>query len=263
MVLFRENGPFQIVTDIQDRERRFMQCPPRAVTAFARWTHRSESDLADRIVVLNQASRDQFVTAGYPVSKLRVVRPGITVGRLLRARGQQTIRFLFVASDPFRKGIRVLLAAWDRLRLRRAELMIVAPNELLQSPPVLRYLVSNPSIRLEWFVPNRRLQWLDEAIDCHVLPTFEDGFPTAVAEGMGRGRPAIVSRAAGISEIIHHGQSGLVVQTGSVTALASAMQWVSDHRGRLATMGEAAYETARQHPWSLFAQRLVACVEEP
>lgn len=262
MILVRENGPIEVVTTIQDRERRLMKCPPRSVTAFVRWTHRSESERADRIVVLSEASRGQFVAAGYPASKLRVVRPGIKVGRLLRARNQQTIRFLFVGSDPFRKGIRVLLAAWDRLRLRRAELMVVAPNELLQSPQVLRSLVSNPSIRVESFVPNRWLHRLDDNIDCHVLPTFEDGFSNMVAEGMGRGRPAIVSRAAGVSELIEHGRTGLIVDTGSVTALADAMQWVSEHRARLGTLGEAAYEAARQHPWSLFERRLVACLEE-
>ena len=112
-------------------------------------------------------------------------------------------------------------------------------------------------------MPNRWLHQLDETIDCHVLPTFEDGFSTTIAEGMGQGRPAIVSRAAGVSELIEHGRSGLVVRTGSVTALAHAMQWVSDHRSRLATMGEAAYETARQHPWSHVRAANSACLEEP
>jgi glycosyltransferase involved in cell wall biosynthesis len=78
---------------------------------------------------------------------------------------------------------------------------------------------------------------------------------------MGRGIPAIVSSATGVSDLIVHGENGYVVESGSVSDLAQVLARVSDERDRLPVLGEAALETARRYPWRRFETGLVDCIE--
>jgi glycosyltransferase involved in cell wall biosynthesis len=111
------------------------------------------------------------------------------------------------------------------------------------------------------FMPYREFQALSDQVDCLVLPSLEDGFAFAVSEGMGRGIPAIVSSATGVSDLIVHGENGYVVESGSVSDLAQVLARVSDERDRLPVLGEAALETARRYPWRRFETGLVDCIE--
>jgi glycosyltransferase involved in cell wall biosynthesis len=57
----------------------------------------------------------------------------------------------------------------------------------------------------------------------HALPSLREGCPMAVLEAMGRGIPNVVSRIAGMAELIEHGRSGLLVEPDDPQALADAL----------------------------------------
>jgi glycosyltransferase involved in cell wall biosynthesis len=219
---------------------------------MAVWRHRQEERLADLVLVHSHASARQFLAHGWPEQALAVVRLGFTATRP-RARGHRDrLRFLFLGTDPFRKGIGVLLEAWDALRPRGAELRCLVDTEVLRSERLLRILVRNPNVDVRPLVtPAQVAREYDEA-DCQVLPSLEEGFAVAVADGMGRGLPAIVSAASGVAEVLTDRRDGFVVETGSCEALREAIAEACDDRTALERMGHAAFETARSRPWSRF-----------
>ena len=61
------------------------------------------------------------------------------------------------------------------------------------------------------------------AIDIHVHASLFDSLPISIAEGMSFGKPAVVTSAGGIPEIVQHGITGLVVPPGDPAALAAAL----------------------------------------
>ena len=263
-ILHRQSAPLEIGLDLVNRER--ARCGVALITAppIEVWRHRQESELADTILVESSVSRDLFVRAGYPAGKLRVLPPGIDVPARpspSRAGGRDRLRFLFVGTEPFRKGVRLLFEAWARIRPARAELICVAGPEVLTSRALLRILVAHPEIVVRPLLPYRAFLTLCDGVDCLVLPSLEDGFPYAVAEGMGRGRPAIVSTANGVRDLIADGENGYLVESGSIGDLAQVLARVLDERRRLPALGEAALETARRYPWRRFEAGLVECVE--
>jgi glycosyltransferase involved in cell wall biosynthesis len=101
-------------------------------------------------------------------------------------------------------------------------------------------------------VPHAQVAREYAAADCQILPSLEDGFGLAVADGMGRGLPAIVSAATGVSELLTDRRDGFVVESGSAEALRDAIAEACDDRVGLERMGHAAFETARRRPWSRF-----------
>lgn len=60
-------------------------------------------------------------------------------------------------------------------------------------------------------------------IDIHAHASLFDSLPISIAEGMSLGKPAVVTAAGGIPEIVSHQQTGLVVPAGDADALASAV----------------------------------------
>ena len=51
-----------------------------------------------------------------------------------------------------------------------------------------------------------------------------DIFPTVIAEAMASGKPVVSTTVAGIPELVANGETGLLVPSGEVHALADAME---------------------------------------
>lgn len=67
-----------------------------------------------------------------------------------------------------------------------------------------------------------------------------EGLPKTVIEAMAQSIPAVVSDAGGMPELVVHGESGWVVESGSVPALSSALQHAWRQRESLPAMGRLA-----------------------
>jgi glycosyltransferase involved in cell wall biosynthesis len=247
--------------EVSDAERARCGLPPRPVPSIDLWRHRQELRLAEVVVVPSQVARRRYADAGYDARKIRAIPLGVELGRP-RPQPAGPLRFLFVGTEPFRKGVRVLFEAWDRARPRGATLVALVSDEALASPILLRHAVRSPGIDMRRLIWRRKLD--DEYARAHwqLLPSLEDGFSFAVAEGMALGVPAIVSTETGVCDLIADGENGRVVTAGSIEELADAITSCCDSPGALGPLGEAAYETARCIPWSLYERRIADLVEE-
>lgn len=256
-ILRRGNGPFANMVAQENRERALCGVPRNVHEPLEYWRNARECELADEIVVPSNAPLKLFLEAGYPADKLRFVTVGMPAPERVRPRHARILRFLFVGTNPFRKGIRLLLEAWDALQPRDAELVCIVNTEVLLSPLLLRYLVRNPNITVKPLMPLRELQREYLQSDCQVLPSLEDGFAVAVAEGMALGKPAIVSMNTGIRDTLTHLEDGYIVPTGSVPKLKQALAYFCTHREKILTMGAAAQETTRQYSHARYQQAMV------
>lgn len=259
-VLVRGNGPPEVVRAIVARERELCGLQPLPSLPVEAWRGAREEELAEVLLVHSRATARLYATHGVPADRLRIVPCGFTVSRPRRRGRRERLRLLFLGTDPMRKGIRILLEAWSALRPRNAELVCLADTEVLRSQHVLRILVRCPEVSVRPLVPHRDVAREYAAADCQILPSLEDGCPVAIGDGMGRGLPAIVSEEAGVSELITDGRDGLIVETGSVDALAEAIGRVCDQPGILERMGAEAFETARRRPWSQYESEIADLV---
>jgi glycosyltransferase involved in cell wall biosynthesis len=66
-------------------------------------------------------------------------------------------------------------------------------------------------------------------------------------ESMAVGTPVVASALGGLSEIIEHGVSGLLVPPGDPSALAVALDALWSDRSGVAAMGQRAWGYAREH----------------
>jgi UDP-glucose:(heptosyl)LPS alpha-1,3-glucosyltransferase len=116
-----------------------------------------------------------------------------------------------------------------------------------------------------------RLHWLGHVADlgavrphCDVLlhPTIYDTFGLAVAEGMADGLPVIVSRNAGIVELVTHRESGWIIDSLTTGDITNALvQLAADTRFQ-SDIGKAAAEVARARSWDLVADETLRAYRE-
>lgn len=260
-ILRRSSAPFETMVVCRNRERELCGLPPLVFEPLEYWRNTRESALADEIIVPGRASQRLFLEGGYSADKVRVIPLGMPAPQPVRPRRARILRFLFVATDPFRKGIRLLFEAWDALQPHHAELVCIAGQEIFGSPLLLRYLVRNPTITVKPFMPPRKLKREYLNSDCQVLPSLEDGFSVAVADGMTLGKPAIVSTETGIADTLTHLENGYLVPAGSVTKLKQALAYFCTHRASIAAMGAAAQETAHAYSYARYQQAIVDLIQ--
>ena len=79
-----------------------------------------------------------------------------------------------------------------------------------------------------------------------VLPSIcYENQPFSILEAFAAGKPVIASDLGGITELVKHGERGLLVKPGDPQALAEAMRWAVAHRPRMKEMGRNAGQYAR------------------
>jgi UDP-glucose:(heptosyl)LPS alpha-1,3-glucosyltransferase len=180
---------------------------------------------------------------GVPAEKIAVIpngvdgaefKPAAEARGLIRnqlglAEGDYTL--LFCGTGFRRKGLDYAVAAVDRVPSAR---LVVAGEGRARSHPRVLHLGRRTDVA-----------HLYAAADAFILPTLYDPFPNAALEAMASGIPVIVSRVAGVSEIIE-GDSLVVEEASDVAALAEAVRRLEDPAVRK-PMGEAARRKALQY----------------
>ncbi len=195
---------------------------------------RSALPIPDRLLCVAAALRADVVARyGVEPERARTVRNGIEVeafapdaARRARVRRRLAVPdaqavLLFSGRLTAVKGVAVLLGA-----LRR-----------IAAPPRVWIAGDGPErARLEAQaagLPVTFLGWRDDvadllrAADGLVLPSFHEGLPLAVLEGMAAGLPVLATAVAGTPEAVVHGETGFLVPPGDEAALAGAIEaWI-------------------------------------
>ncbi len=81
--------------------------------------------------------------------------------------------------------------------------------------------------------------------DLLLLPSFEEGFPNSLLEGMALGLPVISTPVDGIPELVVDGVTGVLTPPGDAAGLAAAIGSLLGDAGRRRALGEAGRARAR------------------
>ncbi len=92
--------------------------------------------------------------------------------------------------------------------------------------------------------PSEIPAWIS-AMDVIVHPSYREGLPRAVVQGMLKQKPVIAYDVDGAREVCQHERTGLLVKAGDSRALRAAAQWMIDHPNERRVMGERGREVVR------------------
>jgi glycosyltransferase involved in cell wall biosynthesis len=97
------------------------------------------------------------------------------------------------------------------------------------------------------------------AVDAVAVPsTRPDPFPNAALEAAAAGVPVVAAAHGGLPEMLHDGETGVLVPPGEPAALASALRSLADDPGRARRIGAAAADDVAAR---FSAERMLAAVQ--
>jgi glycosyltransferase involved in cell wall biosynthesis len=232
---------------------------------FARRYERrcAEIALADVVIANSEVTRQSHIRAGADPAKIVAVPlappPPIAAVRKPADGRNRPLSGIWAGAVTLGKGGHYFLDAWRNLAAgKHAQARIYGriglPDRLLRA--------AQPGLQLMGSVPQTELFDAFERADILVFPTLADGFGMVVAEAFSRGLPVITTDRAGASDLVEHGQNGLIVPASDAAALTDALRWCLDNREALYRMRFRAIETAGRWQWPDYRRRLIAAVSE-
>jgi glycosyltransferase involved in cell wall biosynthesis len=85
------------------------------------------------------------------------------------------------------------------------------------------------------------------ALDIFVLPSLSEGLPMSVLEAMACGLPVVATRVGGITEVVVHGHTGLLVPSQAVQQLAAALETLVQQPAMRVTLGRQGRQRVVEH----------------
>ncbi len=184
-----------------------------------------------RYIVLNQLCRDKFIAGGFPFDLLRI-KPNFVDSAnepewVFRSGG------IFIGRLSEEKGLKVLAEALSQLP--DSQIDVYGKGDL-QS-----YVEATSSFNYKGFHAADELQaCLRQAAYLVVPSTGVESFGLVAIEAFAAGTPVIASANGGLQEIVVHGKTGFLVESGNTDALARAIAFAEDHPDEMKVMGRAA-----------------------
>ncbi len=176
--------------------------------------------------------------------------------------------FIFIGRLLYDKGITEFVAAARRIRAQnpKADFWVLGEldydNLAAVSEALLTDWIETGVIKYYGNVADVRPYIADA--DVVVLPSYREGMPRAILEGVSMGKAVITTDAAGCRETVEEGQNGFLVPVKSVTKLANSMQLFCDMSAEaLAEMGvKSRLKAVQEFDQAIINQTIVQIVEQ-
>jgi glycosyltransferase involved in cell wall biosynthesis len=239
----------------------------------AAWSRRGFWERIRGVVTDSQWSADQCVLAGAPSDWVHAIHPPAWSGSAPpgagATRGAPLHRVGFVGQIEPRKGVVELIeAAGTFLRERpRASLTIIGeppPGQDAYAEAVRSAVATSEvgdRIQLAGFRSDAAGRMVE--FDLIVVPSLAEPFGTVAAEAAAAGVAVVASDVGGLSEVVAHGETGLLAAPGEPQELAAAVGTLLDDRDALRSFGERALARAQAlFSPAAYAERLDAVLRE-
>ncbi|MEA2223979.1 MAG: phosphatidyl-myo-inositol alpha-mannosyltransferase, partial [Solirubrobacteraceae bacterium] len=170
------------------------------------------------------------------------------------------LRIVFVGQAVERKGLPVLLRAFEALREHIPSTLHVVGVDAEQLAPLMldgRDVVAHGKCS-----DAEKLRVLADA-DVLCAPSVGgESFGTVLTEAFALGTPVVASDIAGYRDVVQHGVNGLLVPRGDATALAEVLRDLALDPGRRGALADAASASAPRYAWPRVAAEVLAAYED-
>jgi glycosyltransferase involved in cell wall biosynthesis len=223
-------------------------------TLLAVTSHKMEQDLER---CFGRKGRMALVYNGVDLDQMNPARR-----ESLREKARRDLRLsdgefaiLLIGNDWKKKGLRCLIEAVGSLGIPDLRILVVGHDESFSYDEILRRNGLENRMTILPIVP--QVESYYAAADMYAGPSLEDSFAIPPLEAMACGLPVIVSRQAGVSELVRHGVDGFVLEDPTDSRqLAELIQRIYASADLRREVGVRAEATARRYTWQRNAEEM-------
>lgn len=221
-----------------------------------RWTSR----MANRVICVSQTVADYAIQQiGIPAAKISTIPNGIDPANFLHMPDQAGARrklrlplhvpiVAAVGRPRPVKGYSYLIEAWRQISVQFPQAHLVflgdGPDRTQLAQMVMEYGLDASVLFLgDW----DNIPHLLPAFDLFALPSLHEGMSNAALEAMTAGLPVVATAVGGTPEIVIHEQTGVLVPSANVDALAEGLLQLLADPEKAQRMGDAGAMRVRKH----------------
>ena len=216
---------------------------------------RAELLAADAVFCPSDFVLESVVEYGVPVE--RCIRtsygwdPERITPRTTRLSVKSGVDFLFVGTGDVRKGLPLLLEAWERAGVIGKLYLAGSIDSYVRT----RYerILKRPDIVELGHVKD--ISAVYAAADVFCLPSWEEGAPLVTVEAMASGLPCIVTPMGSAGIIKNSADGGIIVPPGDTDAMSSAICQLAANPSMRTEIGDSAHRTALNYTWREVGRR--------
>jgi glycosyltransferase involved in cell wall biosynthesis len=190
------------------------------------------------------ASAGQVALSEQLPSKIKVIPNGIRIPQVTRSHGT---RVVYVGRLIKNKGVADLLAALKALP--DAEMLVVGDG-----PDRGRLEALAQGMRVTFtgqVAPSAVIDHLQQA-RVLVLPShLGDGLPNVILEAMACGVPVVATRTAGIPDVVHDGETGLLFEMGDIQQMTAHIHRLLTDDALWQRLGEHSLQAVQAYSWDV------------
>ena len=171
-----------------------------------------------------------------------------------------TLRIAFVGQAVERKGLPLLLRAFEALREHiPTELTVIGPTPDEVSP----LLLDPRGVTALGKVDEARKQEVLERADVLCAPSLgAESFGMVLTEAFAAGTPVIASDIAGYRDVVRDGVDGVLIPVGDAQAMAEALRDLYEEPERRARLAHAAAADVERFAWPRVAADVMSAYED-
>ncbi len=167
---------------------------------------------------------------------------------------------IFVGHEFVRKGLRFALDALSLLPSRVKLLVVGGAADVSYGKFVRKVSCSAYKDRVQFLGTRADIHSLLNAADALVLPSFSETWALVGLEAMACGIPVLMTAVGGITEYLHDGINGFIVERDAQDIAEKTCRLMDDAQ-RLEQLKKSARLTATQYSWSTVATAYLELID--
>jgi phosphatidylinositol alpha-mannosyltransferase len=212
-------------------------------------------------IAVSEAAR--WTAERYYGGRYRIVPNGVdlSAARPAERPAGEELRILFVGRAEGRKGLPVLLRAFEALRNAQVPARLIVAGATAEE--VEPYMLDAEGIEVLGRVSEDE-KWRQLGMaDLLCAPSLGgESFGMVLTEAFASATPVVCSDIAGYRDVVRHGEDGVLVPAGDPGELGEALRQLARSPAQRARMSAAARERAERFAWPRVTREVVDVYEE-
>jgi glycosyltransferase involved in cell wall biosynthesis len=198
------------------------------------------------IICVSHATREQGIAArACTLSRSVVIHNAVDVTSFVQTRqAEAPPRIICVARLAFPKDFATLIGALATIAADYYAILVGEGPARREISTAVE--MQGLEAKVEFLGARGDVRELLATSDVFVLSSRAEGQPVSILEAMAAGLPVVATDVGGVAETVVHGQTGLLVPAGNVTALGSALRQLVENEQLRRRLGEAGRERVRE-----------------
>lgn len=176
-------------------------------------------NMADKIIVLSEEWKD-FFSKLVDKDKIEVIYNAILIPDNFE-KNLDTKRILFLGRFGKRKGIYDLIKVLEKLCVKYPDLTLYAggDGEIEKVRQIVNEKKLGNNIKILGWVNGEEKEKLLKESSFYILPSYNEGMPMSVIEGMAYKNVTVSTNVGGIPKVITNMQNGILINPGDTESL--------------------------------------------